>query len=416
MRGEVSRLAELRQERARAFRKEVLPYLRYMGQSGFPSFLSLLFIASAIGYVQLIRHLPADFPIVPVGVIALTPLLAWSPLRTYLFPADIVFIMPREAEMGEYLSKSLRGSFFKTGWLAAAVFMLYMPIYLQGDANIPAWLLAIGLLLVKGGNMAGACQERRMAWSGIRRISRLLRWTLTALAVAAWLTALWWQAAAFMVLCGLLAWLCCSLPKKQRLNWERLIHEETMTRKRYYAFFGMFIDVPVLAPSVSRRPYLDWIIPRIRYAHSQTFVFLYGASLIRSELGGILVRILLLGGLVCYMAADSQNLAGWAAVFAYVLTGLVYGLQLSGLRAVHCHSVWKHVYPLPEEKQIEQLLRVDRAALIAGLLLLWLPAALPLLIGGLFAPPLAALAAAFLYAATRPARLRRKLRVEADED
>ena len=116
------------------------------------------------------------------------------------------------------------------------------------------------------------------------------------------------------------------------------------------------------------------------------------------------------------MAADSRNLAGWAAVCAYLLTLVVYGLQLSGLRGVHRHSVWRHVYPLPEEQQLEQLLRVDRAALIASSLLLWLPASLPLLIGGLYIPPIAALAAAFVYAASRPPRLRKKLRAEAEED
>lgn len=416
MMGEGSRLAELRQERAKAFRKEALPYIRYMGQSGFPSFVSLLFIASAIGYVQLIRHLPPDFPIVPVGIISLAPLLAWSPLRTYLAPADVVFMMPREAHMGEYLNRSFRSSFIKSGLLATTVFLLYMPIYQQGDANVHPSVLALALLILKLGNAVGAWQERRIAWDGGRRICRLARWALTGLVAAAWLTAEWWQAAGFALPCGLIIWLICIIPRKHRLNWEKLIREETATRRKYYTFFGMFIDVPVHAPSVARRPYLDWLLPRIKYGHSRTFAYLYGVTLIRSEIGGILVRILLLGGLVAYMAADSRNLAGWAAVFAYLATVIIYGLQLSGLRSVHRHSVWKHVYPLPEEQQLEQLLRVDRAALIIGLLLLWLPAALPLLIGGLYLPPMAALVAASVYAATRPSRLRKKLRAEAEED
>lgn len=413
---EGNELAALRASRARAFRKEALPYVRYMGQSGFPSFLSLVFIAAALGYFRLIRDLPPDFPIALAGVLALTPLLAWSPLRTYAAPADIVYLMPREADMGAYLKLSHRAALVASGWIAAAVFLLYMPIYLQGEALVPAWLLAAALLLVKLGNMAASWEERRMAWDGARRMAGVLRWALTALAAAGWLTALWWQAAAFTLLCALVAWLVCKLPSKHRLNWERLIREEAVTRRRYYTFFGMFIDVPAMSAAVARRPYLDWVLPRISFRHDRTFVYLYGASLVRSELGGILVRILLLGGLVCYMAADAGGWSGWGAALVYLLALLVYGLQLSGLRGVHRHSVWQHVYPLPEEQQVEQLLLVDRSALLAGALLLWLPTAAPLLAGGDYAAPFAALVGAFAYVLIRPGRLRRKLRAEADED
>lgn len=411
-----NRLEALWQERAKAFRKEALPYLRYMGQSGFPAFLSLLFIASAISYFGLLRNMPPDFPFVWVGVLALTPVLAWSPMRTYLAPADVVYLMPREYGMGPFLRRSLRSSFVKAFLLAAAVFLIYMPIYQHSESDTSPWLLAVLAIALKVGNAAGAWWERRMALDGARLVCRLLRWALTALVVAAWITSIWWQAIGFTLLCGLLVFVCDKFLKNFRMNWDRLIAEEAAARRKYYVFFGLFIDVPVIAPSVARRPYLAWILPRIPFAFRNTFVFLYSAALFRSEIGGILVRIALLGGLVCYMAADYASWSGWGAVVAYGLTAVIYGVQLSGLRSVHRHSVWKHVYPLPDTQQQEQLLRVDRAALLVGLLLLWLPAALPLIAAGIYPPPAIMLVAAIAYASTRPARLRKKLRVEADED
>lgn len=410
------RLEALWRERAKAFRKETIPYLRYMGQSGFPTFLSLLFIASAISYFQLIRNMPPNFPIVWVGLAALTPVLAWSPMRTYLAPADVVYLMPRESDMGSYLSRSMRSSFMKAFLLTAVVFLIYLPIYRQGDSEMSPWLLAIGAIALKVANTAGAWQERRMASDGARLLCRLLRWALTGAALAAWLTVLWWQAAGFTLLCGLLVIICVKLPMKFRINWDRLIAEEAAVRRHYYVFFGLFIDVPVMSPSVTRRPYLAWMLPRISFAHRNTFVYLYSAALFRSEIGGILVRIVLLGGLICYMAADYASWSGWGAAIAYGLTSVIYGVQLSGLRSVHRHSVWKHVYPLPDAQQHEQLMRVDRSALWCGLLLLWLPAALPLLAAGIYQPPALMLIAALGYTLTRPARLRKKLKAEADED
>ncbi|WP_168122771.1 ABC transporter permease [Paenibacillus sp. HB172176] len=409
-------LAALWKTRARSFRKETIPYFRYMGQSGFPSFLSLLFIASAIGYFKLIRDLPAHFPIAAVGIVVLTLVMGWSPLRTYLTQADIVYLMPREHGMGEYIRLSYRRSLFFNGLIAAAVLLLYLPIYVQGDANINPWLLALGVTALQFGNAALGWQERKLAWSGRRRINRLLRWMLTAASLAAWLLCVWWQASLFMLLCGLLAYSVNRATKKQAFPWYRLIQEEERIRKAYYVFFGMFIDVPILSATVSRRSYLAWMLPRIGFGRRNTYVYLFAASLFRTEIAGILIRILLLGALVTYWSADALTWDGWAAALVYGLFSSIYSLQLGGLRQVHRFSVWKHVYPLPGDELVRQYIRVDRSALLIGLLPLWLAAAAPMLLHGVFLPALAAIAAALGYAAIRPARMRKKLALEAEEE
>lgn len=408
--------AALWRARAKDFRNEIKPYIRYMAMSGFPSFLSLVFIASAIGYFTLVREVPADFPIVEVGVLALTPVLSWSPLRTYLAGADVVYLMPREHEMGPYLRSSYQSTTVKSVLLAAAVMVLYLPLYHQVGTGSGIIGLVVAAIVIKAANAVGGWVERKLAWNSMRLLLRLIRWLLTGLALAAWLTVLPWQALLFTVLCAALMALCYRLPQRHRMPWERLIAEEAMTRRRYYSFFGLFIDVPVLPSSIRRRPYLSWLLPRIPFAHRHTFSYLFSATLFRSEIGGILIRILLLGALVIYMTADAAALSGWVAVFVYALLAIVFSLQLGGLRSVHRYSVWKHVYPLPDDKQTRQLLQVDRLALGAGLLLLWLPAALPLLLIGIVAPPVVMLVGAIGYIAIRPARLKRKIRQDAYED
>lgn len=402
--------------RSRAFREETLPYFRYMGQSGFPAFVSLIFISSAIGYLSLIRQLPADFPIAATGVFSLMLVLCWSPLRTWLEAGDTVFLMPREAEMDGYLRRSFRYTSVGCTLLAAIVLLLYIPIYSQGPAINGGWILATVAAALKAGNVWGAWRERQMTWPGMRRIMRLLRWVTTALVLAVWLTCVAMQAAVFTILVGLLFLLIHRFPSRHRLPWERLIEEEARTRKRYYVFFGLFIDVPTLPSRVAKRPYLTWLLRSVPYSNRNTFVYLYTASLLRTEIGGIVIRLLLLGCLITYWLADAVSLSGWGSFLVFGVFMGVLAVQLGGLRHVHRYSVWKHVYPLPDKQRVDQYVKVDRVAMLICTALLWLFMALPLAWSAVYTPSIAAAAGAIIYVAVRPSRLRKKMLADADEE
>lgn len=420
MAGHEKELDRLWSERAQNFRREAFPYVRYMMQSGFPAFLFLLLITASIGYAQLIADVPPDFPLLEVGILCLTPLLSWSPLRTWLHSADIVFLMPREPVMRRYLGHSVRYSVIWSMLLAAAVFLLYAPLYAAGTQPLEAgetglWMLALASLLIKIGNTRGAWLERRMAWTGARVLFRLLRWGLTAASIGAWVVAPSWQAAIFSILCLLLAACCYRLPAKSHFPWERLIAEERMTRKRYYVFFSLFIDVPVLDNSIARRSYLSWVLTRIPYGQKNTYVYMYAASLMRTEIGIILIRIAAIGCLVTYWAAESAALSGWSAVFSLAVFGFVYSMQLGALRNVNKFTVWKSIYPLPVTGRITQYLKVDAVALSLGFLLLWLFASLPLLFQGIVFPPVVAAMLLLFFLWRRPKALGKKLRTEDEE-
>lgn len=404
------------QQRSKAFRKETMPYFRYMGQSGFPAFMSLILISATIGYFKLIHHLPVGFPIATVGVIALMLVLCWSPLRTWLSTGDTVFMMPREAEMSGYLRLSFRYNSVACVILAAFVLILYLPIYNQGEAISGGWVLAAVAAALKAANSWGAWKERQMTWPGMRRLMRLLRWTMTAGALAAWLACPLWQAAGFTLLIALLAGLLYRLPSKHKLPWERLIEEESKTRKRYYVFFGLFIDVPTLQSSIARRSYLTWILRLVPYSSRNTFIYLYTASLLRTEMGGIILRLLFLGCLITYWFAEAVSLSGYGCVIVFAIFFGLIAVQLGGLRHVHRHSVWKHVYPLPEAQRMRQYVQVDRVAMLVCALLLWLFVAVPLAISGVYVPSLVAAVLVLLYIAIRPARLSKKLMKEEDDD
>ncbi|GGF98944.1 ABC transporter permease [Paenibacillus abyssi] len=404
-------LSLLWQQRATAFRKETIPYIRYMGQSGFPGFVSLLFIVGMIGYSHLLRNMPPSFPIISVGVIVLTPMICWSPFRTWLHPADTVFLMPREKEIGDYLANSWRYNGIPGVIALWALLMLYVPLYVKAVDEPLAWpMLAVVVTVMKGLNAFGAWRERQMAWPGARRGIRLVRWAAAGLMLAAFLAAPLWNAAAFALLLVITCVVVIRLPQRHSVPWERLITEEERTRRRYYRFFSAFIDVPVLPSRIARRGYLSWIANRIRYAHKNTYRYLFAFTLLRTELGGIIMRLTMLGALIVYLTSVGLLLSGWGAVAVHILFVLIIAVQSSSLHQVHRHSVWRHIYPLPEQRHDGSLVRVvvTASAICGGII--WLPLALTSGSPDQYAPALTALIVYLGYVFWMlPARLRRKL-------
>ncbi|TCN00830.1 ABC-2 type transport system permease protein [Paenibacillus sp. BK033] len=404
-------------KRSGEFRKEVTPYFGYMAQSGFPLFMSFIVLSSAFGYIKLIRDLPSGFPITLVGIVALFIILSWSPLRTWLTAPDIVFHMPREAEMGGYMRRSFRRSAILTSVLGIMVLLLYWPIYRQGDGEAGFVTLLLFCAAMRGANLWGAWKERRLAWSGVRLLLRILRWSANALALAVILTSAPWKAALFLLLLLVLFALLYRMPVKHAFPWERLIEEESRTRRGYYQFFGLFIDVPTMPSRTMSRAYLAWILRYIPNRHRLTYVYLYAASLARTEIGGIVLRLTVLFALIVYWFAEDGWLSGWGAAAAYMILLQLVAVQIGGLRHAHRYSVWRHVYPLPEAKRVDSVVTVDRWSLAAVSFLMWLPAAIMLLLQGLIAPAVVALLAAcaqILF--LRPGRLRRKLAEDAEEE
>ncbi len=410
-------LESILQQRSAAWRKETGPYLRYMAQSGFPGFVALAVMTGIIGYIGFLDDVPAGVPIAEVGTALLLPLLCWSPMRSYLAAADIVFLMARESAMGGYI-RMARSRGLRLGMALLLVGgAVYAPLYRHmPDGTEWPWLAAalVGLKLLNG---AGAWQERRMAWPAARRGYRLLRWAMAAVLLEALLTQPLWSAALFAAIALAALAAAYRLPTKHRLPWERLIAEETRTRSRYYRFFGSFIDVPTADAAVARRAYWSWLGGRMKASRANAFAYLYAMTLLRTELGGMLLRLTALGMLIGYLAARGAALSGWAAVLAAWLFVLIVGVQLSALRHAHRYSVWRHVYPLPDQARMQGVRKIVRVAHAASALCIASAAALPLLGAGLAVPAAAAWAGAALYALLlAPASLRRRLQREELEE
>jgi len=402
--------------RAKAFWRESMPYLRYMAQSGVPLVAAMLFFAGAGVYTSFIHRVPPDFPYTLVGTLVLLPFIGWSPLRTWLSEADIVFLMPRENEMGRYFKRSFRYNLIPGSILAAVVFLVYSLLYVQGPGHLPWYLMLVIVILLKVLNAAGAWQERRLAWIHSRRGVRLLRWAVTTVCLAAWLQTAPWRSALLTAAAMALMTLLYRRLDSYRVPWLALIREETQTKRRYNVFFSAFTDVPSESAQVSARWYLVWVMRWLAYRRENAFVYLYAHTLLRTELGGIVIRLSALGIFSGWLAAYSGFWSGWGAAGVYLLFIWLTGLQLGSLTQSHRHSVWRHVYPLPEQSRLQAVLLVDKAASLVCAAALWLPLLLLLPQQGYFlAAGTAAVLGGIYIVLIRPKGLKRKFTADIDD-
>ncbi|MCM3632536.1 ABC transporter permease [Paenibacillus camelliae] len=372
---EPSGVIQLWFERKQSFTKEIIPYIRYMMMSGLPVFLSLFGILFVYRYVNLLKDVPPQFPIAWIGAIVLTPLLCYSPLRTFLREADVIYLMPMEHKLSGYLKQSMIRSLRNSTLLLLAVLLVFWPLYRQGEGYIGIWFAVI-LLVLKAFNAYSGWQERRLIWNNHRFIFRIIRWLLMFGIVLAWLKQDSFSFALTIVysICAVaLLYTCYRMMRKSSFPWGRLIDEEKFTIRRLYSFFNWFSDVQAVPPIVKKRYYLAWLIRLVPYRKASTFVYLHLITFVRTEIGGICIRLVILGGLVNYMVADSLGLQGWGAVLSLLFFSMLVTIQSGTLRSAHRHAIWKDIFPLSVTLQQKQLVHVECLINYILIFILWLP-------------------------------------------
>lgn len=404
-------LRELYLKRRNQFWGEVVPYFGYVIQSGVAFVFLFLLIVFAAWYTSFIMNLPPDLPIRWIMLAVLAPLVINSSVRTYLRPADTVFLLPQEARMSRYFVQGwIRGVIYKIIGLMIALMILW-PLYVRSDAAAKPLLLTIvvlaGLKLLAS---YGSWREQEMVSRSMAACFRCLRWGVAALALAAWL----WQPAGrgliFIALIGLTYAAAAAYPVRHLVPWERLIAVERRQASRVMQILSWFVNVPQLEQRVHARKWLSSWGKGVPWRKDAAYRYLLIKSLARSDMLGILMRVGVLGTFLVWISRDSL-----VGTVVYLASLMIVGLQLSSLRKMHRESFWLHVYPLPEGTR-----RLNEAYLLFRVQLLWaLVMWLPMLASVAAAPGLtlgSAVAGFALVWMFRHAALRRDRREDEDED
>ncbi|WP_334075785.1 MULTISPECIES: ABC transporter permease [Paenibacillus] len=364
------KLQDLYRQRKSSFWSKVLPFVPYIFQSGVAVLFLLLLIVFSAWYTNFLRNLPPDLPALWILLILLGPLTVYSSFRTYMQPADVIFLRPRETEMGEYFKPAYRnGIVYKLIGLYILLLILW-PLYVRSELEMrhPLWLIMLVLFGLKLLSAYGAWQELRISTARARMGYKLLRWCFLWLMLAAWLWQPAWKSALFTVLVGVNYILALRFPMKHNVPWENLIAAEKAGAARVMLLLGWFVEVPAEGQKVIRRRWLSGIGNRIPWNRTGAYRYLLTKTFLRSELLGIIARLTLLGMLIV-----GWNGQTWLGATIYLFFIFLIGAQLSALRHVHSDTPADAYYPIPTGSRPKEIVNLATRVLSGITVILWIP-------------------------------------------
>ncbi|NGZ76756.1 ABC transporter permease [Saccharibacillus sp. VR-M41] len=404
-------MAALRGKRRSVFLGRILPYTPYIIQSGLAVCTLLLLILFSAWYTSLLQNMREGLPIRWILPALLFPLAAWSSFRTYLRPADTVFLLPLETKMKAYFAPAWRAGVVGKLLVTWLVLLVAWPVYIRvqpGDhANL--WLSLALLLGLKLLFAYGAWQEHRMVSSRQADLFALLRWLLAAAAVLAWFWLTLLPAASAIAAGAALYALALRFPAKHRVPWERLIAVERAQAGRAMRMLAWFVDVPTEDPRVHRRSFLSGAGKSVPWKREEAYRFLLTKSFVRGDLLGMAARLSVVGFVLLLLARVS-----WLGGALLLLFIFLIGVQLNGLRRIHADSLWLSLYPIPEDSRRRAGLHLMIRVLLIAAVFMWLPFLLTLPSDPMLA--IGVLAAALVLAWLMRSSAERKWRKLEDED
>jgi len=364
-------LLRLRQKRRADFWSKILPYTQYVIQSGLAVVTLFLLIAFAAWYTTFLQKLPPGLPVYWIMLILLTPLTVYGTVRTYMRPADVVFMLPMEKRMREYFAPGWRGAVIgKYIWLLL-VTLIAWPFYIRAAADPkPLLLTLVLLLLLKIVSNYGSWQELRINGDAVRVIYRLLRYVAVIGLLAAYLWLPLWTGTLVLIVGAAIYYGLLRMPGKAQVPWEHLIAAEKNHATAVMRMLGWFVDVPTGERKINHRRWLSFAGNRVPWKQERAFRFLVSKTLVRSELLPTLIRFVLFGMLLVLLTRES-----WFGVAVYLLFILLAGMQMTSLRKQHTDTLWLSIYPLPPTSQrLETVGLITQVQLLIAILI-WIPLA-----------------------------------------
>jgi|GEM_PF-4807293 len=364
---------ELYLSRKKASLQSILPYIRYIAQSGLLLVISLAVIVFIDQYFKLLKYTPEQFPydIVLTFVIGLS--FIYSPFRSWLKPADVIYLMPKQQAMQEYIRFCSRRGYLISLIITVVVVVLSFFILRAYDDEAKLYII---LYSVVAKNVI-----YHISYNLSSLTNKALMYTMKSIIYFVSFLGVYFifeysVLVSYVMLSILLVihYLYINKQLNQFFNWQQLIEDEQRKVHRTYRFLNLFVDVPHIQSVTKKRQYLAQFAHNIKFTRTNTFSFLHYLTFARSEVGGIYIRNLVVGCIIAFIMANTMLWDGYAAMFFAVMFMAMNAVQVSTLRQIHQHSVWQNIYPIPLTKQHKQMTSIEfRLLLVAAIIFTLLP-------------------------------------------
>lgn len=353
------------------------PYMRYVAQSGLLLVLAFIGIVFVDQYIKLVKYTPEQFPYEIVVTLVMTALLMYTPYRTWLKPADIIYVMPKQMEMKQYFDYCRQRSYLLS-LIPFIIGCVLAHILLKAYMDNYSIIMLTQLLIMKIAVFSVLYILNQLTNRALVYIFRLLILCFIVIGVYALLL----DPSTILNIVSIIGILIISLyvqvKTKKFVNWQQLIADEQKKVHRTYRFLNLFVDVPQVHNATKKRSYLAQFSNAIAYKRSNTFAYLHYLTFARSEVGGIYVRNIIVGSILAYIMSSTMLWDGYAALMFVVVFMGMNAVQLTTLRQIHRHSVWQNIYPIPLESQHKQMTAMEIKLLILSSAILVIIPSIPI--------------------------------------
>lgn len=344
-------------QRLSQYQQKLLKYLRYVFNDHFVIALFFVFGAVCYGYFNFIDHYVHPLTLLDrfVAIIALMVILQIGKFATLLQKPDIVFLLPNDYRINNYLIKARHHSMTMTALIQIGCGLITVPFLVR--VLHFKWLdwavLLISQVLFKWMQLlfeeTGLFDQK---WNSSQM--QILKQGLPLIGIAAGIVLSPWLSLGIAVI----GWgSMFQLRKKASYHvfkWKDAIAAEDKRVMRIYKFFSLFTDVPEVHQKIKRRRYLDWLLPRIQQDSHQTYKYLYWRGFWRnSEYSGLFMRLTIIGILLMLFI----NLK-WVSLLIGLLFIYLTSFQLIPLANQFYDIVFTHLYPVKLSQQLASFRKI----------------------------------------------------------
>lgn len=264
---------------------EVQNYLKYVFTGHIAVVLLFAIGAAGYAYSEWIQTIPPEFPGALLLAIVFGLLLAFSPPTTLLKEADMVYFLPLESKLDEFLKPALKWSFFSQLYLPIIAFVVSLPMVnaLYGLDSSLLIGLPILLLLLKWWNIQTEFSFRKARAGQKAWLDRLIRFLAVFLFVYLYVEG----QLIFAVLLLFVIIIYGRWVKQQAVGkpfaYDHFIGLEENRMLRFYQFANYFTDVPHIKGKIKPRAWLNWVYRFIKPGAKNAHLYLIWRTFVRSD-------------------------------------------------------------------------------------------------------------------------------------
>ncbi|MGX4686773.1 ABC transporter permease [Vagococcus sp. JNUCC 83] len=341
--------------------KRMLKYLRYVMNDHFILICMVGLGGFGYYYSEYLKTLTPNVIWMPFVVIALWLVsLFIGKLSTLMQEADMVFLLPKERAMKNYLTKGLNYSMIFPAICISLVVGITFPLVVATksiDFSM-AVLVIISLLVLKYSDLWIQLESLYLNSEKLVLFHRMV-WLIGG--VVSLFISLYGSFYIGMAIAVVISVVLVILSRKtvdnSQLNWEKSISSERKRMKRLYSFFNLFTDVPGLSSDVKRRKYLDGVLNKIKKTSENTYLYLYARVVARgSEYSSLVIRLVIVGAVLLFFTKSFWLMAILGSLFIYLL-----GFQLIPMYHAFDYMLMTQLYPISYKQKSGAVLFLIRS-------------------------------------------------------